>query len=291
MKKFRKALIPIALFFLSGAILLACNVIWKSPSFYDVKEIRKLKTPIMDMEDYDTIIGSHERPYIYSVKSDNGGSVYILGVEHVKDNQHPQFKTIETYWTKVKPTVALIEGRLGFLFTWFQNPIENYGEGGLVSKLAKESGAKLYTWEPTRDNEIEILLEQFPAEQIAMFYSFRPYFSNMRHGKPENPEKKLQQYLESRTDYEHIRGIFQSWEELNNAWRNDFPEIDWKDYSDQQGWPVGYLSEIANASNLSRDFHLIQAIVELVEKGETVFVTMGVSHAPRIEDALKAMIK
>lgn len=291
MKIIKKVLIGIVLFFLFIAVLFSCNVIWKSPAFYDVKKNRELTTPIMDMESYKQIWQTHRRPYCYSINSISGGKVYILGVEHLTDPSHTQFDTIRNLWSEANPTVAFVEGRLGFLFTWFQDPIEKYGEGGLVSKLAKTNGIKLYTWEPTRDDEIEILMKEFSVEQIAMFYSFRPYFSNMRHGKPKNPERKLQEYLKSRTDYDKIRDVFQSWEELDSVWREDFSEINWKDYSDEQGWPEGYLYEIWNASNLSRDFHLIQAIVELVEKGETVFVTVGASHAPRIEDALKTMIK
>jgi hypothetical protein len=291
MKTFKKVLIGIFLFFSIVTIFFSCDVIWKSPSFYNVKENKDLITPIMDMEAYNNISQTHRRPYCYPIQSKSKGKVYILGIEHVKDPNHPQLDTIRTLWNQAKPTVALVEGRLGFLFTWLQDPIKEYGEGGLVSEMAKKDGINLYTWEPTREAEIEILMKQFPVEQIAMFYSFRPYFSNMRHGKPENPEKQLQEYLTSRTDYDSLRDVFQSWEELDRAWQRDFPEINWRDYSDEQGWPSGYLFEIWNASNLSRDFHLIQTILELVEKGETVFVTMGASHAPRIEEALKSMIK
>ncbi len=113
----------------------------------------------------------------------------------------------------------------------------------------------------------------------------------MRHGISEFPEKKLQGYLESRTDYKHIRGVYQSWEELDSIWDKDFPEIEWRNYSDENGWPKGYLYDLWNSSNLSRDYHLVQIIFELVKKGETVFVTVGASHAPRIEKTLRATIK
>jgi len=110
-------------------------------------------------------------------------------------------------------------------------------------------------------------------------------------GKPKNPEKKLQSYLESRTDYEHIKDVFQSWEELDSIWRRDFPNIEWRNYSDENGWPDGYLHDLWNSSNMARDFHLVQIVIELVQKGETVFVTMGSSHAPRIEEALRKSIQ
>ena len=270
--------------------LFSCNVIWRSPGFYKVEQRVELQEPLMDMEAYEDIRKTHRRPYCYAIVSGTGGAVQIAGVEHISDPHHSQLDTIRSLWKEFHPTVALVEGRLGFLFSWFQDPVEQYGEGGLVAQLAKRDGAKLYTWEPTREDEIELLISEFPPERIAMFYAFRPYFSNMRHGKPENPEKKLQGYLESRTDYPHIKGIYHSWEELDSVWRRDFPDIEWRDYSDEYGWP-GYLHDVWNSSNLARDFHLVQTIVSLVNKGELVFVTMGVSHAPRIGKALRSAIK
>jgi hypothetical protein len=267
------------------------NIIWKSPSFYTVKKTTELAEPIMDMNEYENIVHIHRRPYCYSLKSSFGGKVYIIGIEHTKDENHPHLDTIRQLWQEANPTVALVEGRLGFLFSWFQNPVKVYGEGGLVSQLSKNDGIDLYTWEPKKEDEINFLLKDYPAYQLALFYSFRPYFSNMRFGKPTNPEEKLSEYLKSRTDYDHIRGQYKSWEELDNAWQKDFPEINWRNYSDEYGWPKGYLSEIANASNLTRDYHMIQIIKELVSQNETVFVVMGSSHAPRIEKTLNALIK
>jgi hypothetical protein len=266
------------------------GIIWKSPGFYQVDQPTELKKPVMDMTAYEQIIQTHRRPYCYTLNSSSGGKAYILGIEHTRDVNHAQLDTIRKIWKEANPTVALVEGRLGFLFSWIQNPIQEYGEAGLVSQLAKEKAVNLYTWEPTRDNEISFLLQEFTPEQIALFYSFRPYFSTMRFGKPENPEEKLQEYLESRTDYEHIRGVYKSWEELDQRWQKDFPGINWRDYSDEYGWPKGYLSQLANSSNMARDYHMIQIISDLVKKGETVFVTMGSSHAPRIEEALKAIL-
>ena len=286
----KKLFIAVAIYCATVVMLFSCGVIWTSPPFYKVKKRVQLEEPIMDMEAYGKM-GAHRRPYVYSLKSESGGKVYILGLDHTKDPHNPQLDTLRQVWDQASPTLALVEGRLGFLFTWFQDPVKSYGENGLTAKLAKEKGIDLYTWEPTKEDQIEILMQIYSPEQLAMLYAFRPYFSKMRYGKPENPEKKLQEYLESRTDIDHLRGVFSSWTELDSLWRRDFPEIEWRDYSDQYGWPEGYLSEMANRSNLLRDEHMVQIILEAVKKGEIVFVTMGSSHAPRIEKALQRSIK
>ncbi len=269
-----------------------CGVIRTSPSFFDAPVSSDKLPPVMSMTEYNTIAETHARPYIYTITSSNGGKVTIAGIEHTKDKNNPQLDSLKRAFQNTEPTVALVEGRLGFLFSWSQDPVEVHGEGGLTVQLAKEKGIPFYTWEPRRETEIKILLNSFTPLQLAAFYSFRPYFGNMRFGKPANPEETLQDYINSRTDYEGLRNVLTNWNQLDSLWKADYPnEKDWRDYSDEYGWPEGYFSELFNASNNVRDEHLCNIIFELVRGGENVFVSVGASHAPRIEARLKAGIK
>ena len=288
----RTILIGIGLLLLFVLSLLYFKVLWVLAPFYDIEKPIELKVPVMDMESYKEIWDTHRRPYIYTLtlpKSD--GAVCIVGIDHTKNPASPDLDSVEYYWNKFNPEIALVEGRVGNLFTWLQDPVKELGEGGLVTKLANEKGIKLYSWESKREKEIAFLLKQFTPEEIAMFYTFRPYFSNMRYGKYDHPESKLQEYLESRTDYPTIRGIFQNWEELDKKWKEDFPDIEWRDYGSGNAYPEGYLNAIWNETNRIRDEHMINVIVKLVNEGERVFAIMGVSHAPRIEKTLRAALE
>lgn len=268
------------------------KVIWVLAPYYELKVNRVLKEPIMDMETYKKIWDTHRRPYIYSIQSSRlGGEVCIVGLDHTKDRDHPSLDSIKYYWDHFKPDIALVEGRVGNLITWFQDPISTLGEGGLVTSLANQNGVKLYSWESKQEQEITLLLKTFTAEEIAMFYVYRPYFSNYRYGPYDDPAAALQEYLESRTDHPKIRGVFKNWEELDQKWKRDFPNIDWRNYGSGNGYPEGYLHEIWNQTNLIRDQHMVATIIELVEKGNKVLVTMGVSHAPRIEQTLKIALE
>ena len=111
-----------------------------------------------------------------------------------------------------------------------------------------------------------------------------------KNEKYKNPEDKLQDYLDDRTDYDKIRNIYTSWEQLDSVWNNDYPKLKWREYSSGIGWPEGYLHDLWNGSNLARDEQLIQIILEEVNKGNKVFATVGASHAPRIEKTLKKAI-
>ncbi|WP_299226228.1 hypothetical protein [uncultured Psychroserpens sp.] len=271
-------------------LLFYFDILWKSPSFYKIEKQYTLNTPVMDMEEYMNMVSLHRRPYIYSVKSKTKGQVIVLGVEHINDPKNAQFDSIRQYWDAYQPDIALVEGRMGFFFKWTQDPIETYGESGLTASLAKSSNAELYTWEPDRTDEIELLIKKHPAEKLAMFYALRPFFGSSKEERLTNPEAKLQELIDERTDYDYLRHTITSWKDIDSIWQQDFPDLDWRTYSTNYGWP-GYFHDIWNSSNLSRDEHMIHIILEQIEKNKTVFVTMGSSHAPRIEKALKTTIQ
>lgn len=274
------------LFAAAFAILMLTGVIWRSPAYYQVDKIQNLEKPVMSMDKYRES-GGHVRPYIYHLK-DQKGEVYVLGIDHTKDPDNPQIDSIDRIWKEFQPDVLLIEGRLGFLFSWVQDPVKNYGESGKAVSLAKGDDVEVYTWEPHKQDEINLMLRNYSPEKVAFFYSLRPYLSNYRFGKPANPDEKMESYIKSRTDQDGIRGKIKSVTQIDSMWTADFPaEKDWRDSSDQYGWPKGYLSEMAAYSNEIRNLHQCSVILELVEKGNKVLVVMGSSHAFRIEEALR----
>ncbi|MEM9984266.1 MAG: hypothetical protein AAF804_04160 [Bacteroidota bacterium] len=288
----KKTFIGIGILMLLVLSLFYFKVIWVLAPYYDVEQPIELEVPVMDMQAYKEIWGTHRRPYIYTLgASGAGGALCVVGIDHTKDPRDPQLDSIQHHWQKFDADIALVEGRVGNLITWLQDPVTELGEGGMVTQLANEKGIQLYSWESKREDEIAFLLKKYPPEEVAMFYAFRPYFSNLRYGKYDDPEAQLQEYLASRTDYDGIRGVFETWQELDAKWQADFPGIGWRDYGAGKGYPEGYLDEIWNLINIYRDEHMIMVIHELVQKGNRVFVTMGASHAPRIENTLKAALK
>ena len=136
-----KRLIVVILIILGVILLLfAFNIVWKSPAHYKPEKHFTLKVPIMDMETYMNEGSNHRRPYIYTVKSKSGGQVIVLGVRHINDTSNSQFDSIRNYWNTYEPSIALVEGKLGFYFKWIHDPIEKFGESGLTAQLAKNEG-------------------------------------------------------------------------------------------------------------------------------------------------------
>lgn len=270
--------------------LMYLGIIWRSPQFYSVKQEKQFAVPIMDMAAYDTL-GNHRRPYLYEIKKGKG-AVYVLGIEHTKDPNDAQIALLNATWQSFNPDVAMVEGRLGFLFSGMQDPVAQYGEGGAAVALAKKDGVPFYTWEPKKEDEVKIVLSEFNPKQAAAFYALRPYLSNLRFGKPADPDAKLQEYIDSRTDVDGLRGAITSVAQIDSLWKKDYPKAkDWRDSSDEYGWPEGYLGAIFSKSNQLRDIHLCSAVSELVRDGRKVLVTMGSSHAFRIESTLREELK
>lgn len=171
------------------------------------------------------------------------------------------------------------------LFPGLMDPVETFQEPGAVHDLARDAGIPTYTWEPPMETVVQALLESFAPEQIALFLVLRPYFSNLRHGRLDDPEGFVADTFD-RARLPGLEGSLTDISDIDRIWQRDFAEYaDWRDTSDQYGLP-GYLSEIARASNTARDLHLARVILDLVSKRERVFAVAGSSHAVRLEPAL-----
>ena len=133
-------------------------------------------------------------------------------------------------------------------------------------------------------------LEQgFTREQVALRWALGPYFSNLRHGRPAEPEAFVIDTLGERSEVEGMHGVLTTMYEVDAAWAREFPNgPDWRDVSDQYGLP-GFLGTMD--LNRARDEHLVACVAEMVDAGERVFVICGSSHAVKIEPALRKIVK
>lgn len=284
-----RMLVAISLF-LPLFLAFASTLFWRSPAYYAADESADFSASILTSEEYDRLIDSHPRPYVLEYKSNNAGAVVLYGSEHTKDPNDPQIADIQERWNEFEPTVLLIEGRLGFFIEGLHDPVRQYGEMGWAFSLAREDDVQTYTWEMPREQEIRYVLEEYPKERVALFYILRPYFSNLRFGKPEHPDAVVEEYIGDRGNYPGIEGAVTTVETIDAIWERDFPnERDWRDTSDQFGLP-GYLSDIASRSGEARDQHLVHTIFDLARSGERVFAIAGSSHAVKIEPVLDAAL-
>lgn len=261
-----------------GVVLLICGTIfvvaWKSPKYYIVKDYQTAG-PYLPFSQY---VVNHPKPFV--VEEDG---VLIFGAEHTRDPRHPQIHKMEAAWRHFRPTVALVEGRLGFLLPRLMDPVKELGEGGKVKALAEREGIAVYNWDLSKEELARGLKQKFTPEQIALYQVLLPYFSNLRWGKPADPAPYLQL---DRAAYVGLQDSIQSIEDVDRVWKKHFPRIDWRDVSDERPLP-GFLAGVMAATNDLRNQQLIAAVRELTAKGERVFVVCGSSHAVCVAPAFQ----
>ena len=284
------------LLLVTALLLIQCNVLWLPPKKYHPVNRVTLAPPVMTLEEYTSsgLISRHPRPYVYTIESRNTrGAVLVFGAEHTFDPNHKQFPAMKENWDRFNPTTALVEGNLDLILTWFFNPVKASGEGGYNQELAKSKGIKIYSWEPGIEAEMDAILEKHDPFHVAVFYCLRPYQNRWDQFSKAGQDSKMAHLIAERAQYKTLRGTLISVEQVDSLWKADFPSLpSWRSYKHpENGWPDGMLKQIAEETNMVRDVNMCRAIIELVNKGERVFISMGASHAPRIEGTLRGMIQ
>jgi hypothetical protein len=263
---------------------------WYRVPHYETSSTIALDAPIMTASEYDAVIDTHRRPYVYRLDHGaSGGSVLIYGTEHTKRPDDPQIADIARRWQAFAPTVALVESDLGMMFPAFMDPVETFGEVGAAHDLARQAGIETYTWEPPNDLLVaSVLADGFTPKEVALRMMLGPYFSGLRDGRPRDPEGFVEEFRAERVRWSGLEGTFDSVEAIDAEWRRRFPGgPDWRDVSDQYGLP-GFLDGMD--LNRARDEHFARVVVELARKGERVFAVGGSSHAVKLEPALQATL-
>ncbi|HMX36659.1 MAG TPA: hypothetical protein PKA94_05210 [Ferruginibacter sp.] len=284
------------LLLVTALLLIQCNVLWLPPKKYHPVNRVTLAPPVMTLEEYTSsgLISRHPRPYVYTIESRNTRrAVLVFGAEHTFDPNHKQFPAMKENWDRFNPTTALVEGNLDLILTWFFNPVKASGEGGYTQELAKSKGIKIYSWEPGIEAEMDAILEKHDPFHVAVFYCLRPYQNRWDQFSKAGQDSKMAHLIAERAQYKTLRGTLTSVEQVDSLWKADFPSLpSWRSYKHpENGWPDGMLKQIAEETNMVRDVNMCRAIIELVNKGERVFISMGASHAPRIEGTLRGMIQ
>jgi protein-tyrosine phosphatase len=268
------------LVFIGGCGFFIYSVAWKSPEHYIVADNKASFTDSITPSREYPKLSNHVRPYI--IRSQNRYTIF--GSAHTRDPEYFEIGLIEEEWKKLNPTVALVEGNLGFLMPGM-NPVKNLGEGGKVKALANKDNVPLYNWDLSKETLAAQLMGRFTAEQIALSQILNPYFGQMRFGKPSNPDRFIEKSI-SRAKFVGLEDSIKTADDVNRIWKKYFTDKNWQDIDDQYVLP-GFLNEIALFNGDLRNRQLVKAIKELLDKGERVFVTCGSAHAVLVAPAFK----
>lgn len=206
------------------------------------------------------------------------GALLYFGALHSKDPDHPQQAKLRRAWEQFRPTVALVEGRMGFFVGTARQGVGVFGEGATVYALAKRAGIPLYTLEPPLEREIAALDECGDRNQIAMFRVLSGYMSARRGGAVS--DLKIGRLLAQRAA--PLTSALPDIAAFDAYYAAQFPDHSiWRDLPEEALWPGKtdtLLHRMATRSNRLRDEHFNQALLELVARGERIFAIAGRSH-------------
>jgi len=229
--------------------------------------------------------------HVVRLEAGSGGAVLLFGARHSRDAEDPQIIEIAKRWAEFEPTLALVEGRLGFLLPGVMDPVAQYGESGAVAALARRSGVPHYTWEPETSAEIAGVVEAVGPDIASAYFITRPLLGQRRFGPHEDADSMAEALIAERGRWPGLDGRIATIEDLDRIWTGAVQaDQDWREVDDQWGWP-GRIAEAAAAAGHVRDDHLLRLILDAVSRGERVFAVAGTSHALKLEPVLKERIQ
>jgi hypothetical protein len=264
---------------------------WWAPPVYAPKSPVRIVGEPLDSAGHDARYRKVDKDgYLLHIAPANapaaGGELLFFGALHSQDPQHPQIANLMRVWHEFKPTVALVEGRMGFFVGTAEQGIGVFGEGAAVYALAEDTGVPLYTLEPPLDIEIAALEECGDRTQVAMFRVLSGYIS-ARRGGPVS-DFKMGRLLSKRAG--PITDAFPNIAAFDAYFAAQFPNRpEWRDLPEEAMWPGKsdtLLHRMATRSNLARDEHFLRAMLDLVNRGERVLAIAGRSHTINLEPVL-----
>ncbi len=238
-------------------------------------------------DQHDAIYQSTSFPYIVELTGESGAVLYI-GVQHSNDPNNPQFAELRERWEAFQPTIALNEGRRRY-FRWESERIGGINDPKLAFMLARNDGIPIYSLEPTYQNEVDALLDKWPAELVACYLSLRVIVGESG-GDAAKATASADGLIAKRTDADGLRDSIKNVSDLDRVWREHIPDgPDWRTLSNVDS--VELMRTIGHDSREVRGQHMVRAIATLAARGERVAAVVGASHVIRHELTLQSLLR
>lgn len=245
---------------------------------------------IMTFDEYANV--RHGYPYLVELQIGKGALLYF-GAQHTYDSKDAQIAQIEKLWKKFRPTVAYHESTGTLLSRTIDEAVSKSGEPGLVRFLAARDKIPVFSLEPSRADEVAMLLKTYTPEQIKVFYALRPIPQFRKRKTDETIETFMTTLLSNLSRIPGLETAPNSVGELEKSCLWLSPQLkDWRETP--QSWfdPVvsqAYTNQISRLSSEFRDLHMVKLLVDEVKQGKRVFAVIGGSHVVMQERALKAL--
>ncbi len=285
----------IALAVLAICVVLGGGVAYSCSTTYVPSLRTSSDEPVLSVlggpEHHDRLLAGKHSPYVLRVEHPSGGSLFYFGARHSNDVDDPQNQAIQAEWERFGPTIALLEGRLGYGLGGVHFAVQQFGEPGLVYALAQRDGVDVYSIEPDAADHARALADATDPEKAAAMLAMRFVWSN--EPRPYS-SASLEEALRKRA-VGVLDGVFENADAFDTFWREHWiSELgDWRELSDDRLIPRHGRTEIESVwatDTELRDVHMTRVLIEQVRAGERVFAVIGRSHVAVQEPALRALL-
>ena len=223
----------------------------------------------------------------------------VIGANHSRVPDDEQFARIAAEFSKVRPTVVFFEGPDRGVRSNAEETIRETGESGYVRWLASQAGVPARGLEPSPAEQFERLGEQYPADQIMLFFVLR---EATRLRDRENVtgaalEERIGQLMQKAgamglklpvSDVAGLQAAFEhywpgrSWIAADANWFSPTA-------NDERTGGI-FMAAINRADSSNRNRRLVHILAEAVSSGERPFVVIGRNHVPMIAPALDCLL-
>ncbi|MCR9245605.1 MAG: hypothetical protein NXI31_11275 [bacterium] len=283
-----------------GGVVTASLLVWRPLPGCALENVPELAAPLRSQAEHDRLYA--QVPFVIEAGgpagSQDGGRAIVLGMRHTSDESDPQIAALRARFAALRPTLVLVEGRLGWHFGGTASLLPRFGESGEAAALAAATGVRCRSLEPAANDEVADVASEFTPAQVVAFYFLRVFTSERDAEKWSGPELDAEALAllskrGRRTGFPEALLDLAAMDAFWNEQRPDSAPADWRDlpqsalYRQRAGT---WLQRIAERINAFRDRHFVAAIAEGVAAGERVLAVCGSSHAILFEPALRAAL-
>lgn len=236
-----------------------------------------------------------------ALSAPGGGSITLIGAQHLRDPDHTQFARIDAAFAAAKPTLIFFEGPDRGTAESADAAIRNMGESGYARFLAKQAGVPAASLEPSPIEQIAALRGTFSDDRILLFFILREAARiRDRDGKSaEALDAAMGAMLGKALPMAAKAGLQTSVTDLASlgaAAQREWPGRDWRTLPADWFSPIardpraGFLTAINAADSGFRNAHMLRRFADAALKGDKVFVVVGRNHVPMLEPALRCAL-
>lgn len=243
--------------------------------------------------------GNDNYPYTINTKVFDS-LIEINGIHHTNNPNEPSLnrlvKRFHSFIKTANNPIVFVEGGVPNVDEMnTENAVRSFGESGLITKIASESGIEIQSPEPSYSDEIDELISLFEPEQIIQFYFSRSLYQWYRNKNRTN--------LGSAKDY--VNRLIEK-TVINSRLKSSLPidyDILCENFAKKYGSKPQDMKDnlaikklqqecssenpVPAASNDIRDKYIFSEIRKAALNGRDVFIAYGSHHAFVLEKMLK----